>query len=191
MHVDDETLDTLRDLRRAVCAWDRLEHDAARGPDAPGPGSARHRALVDATAFSRSRVRVKPDPRMFHTALERVGAGADETVFVGDRLLDDVTGARGVGMRTVLTHRFRQEDDPDVVPDALIASLGELPAVLSGGAGRASAASDRPRRCRLRPRGAVVGLEVPRAEFPPGSEQSLTRRIIRTRTITRHDRDCR
>jgi hypothetical protein len=34
-------------------------------------------------------------------------------------------------MRTVLTHRFRQEDDPDVVPDALIRSLGELPAVLA------------------------------------------------------------
>ena len=35
------------------------------------------------------------------------------------------------GMRAVQTRQFRQEDDPDVVPDSVIRSLGELPAVLS------------------------------------------------------------
>lgn len=132
MHVDDETLDTLRNLRArglrlGIVSNMTLRADLMR-QDLERLGISQ---LVDATAFSSETGVRKPDPRMFQTALGRVGAGADETVFVGDRLLDDVTGARDVGMRTVLTHRFRQEDDPDVVPDALIRSLGELPAVLS------------------------------------------------------------
>jgi putative hydrolase of the HAD superfamily len=72
----------------------------------------------------------KPDARIFREALTRVGAEATESVFVGDRLLDDVTGAQGVGMRAVLTHQFRQEEDPSIEPDATIEHLGELPAVL-------------------------------------------------------------
>jgi putative hydrolase of the HAD superfamily len=132
MHVDDETLDTLRELRArglrlGIVSNMTLRADLMRQDlDRLGIGP-----LVDATTFSSETGVRKPDPRIFQTALERVGAGPSETVFVGDRLLDDVVGARGVGMRTVLTHRFRQEEDPDVVPDALIRSLGELPAVLS------------------------------------------------------------
>jgi HAD superfamily hydrolase (TIGR01662 family) len=72
----------------------------------------------------------KPDARIFVEALGRVGAVPQETVFVGDRLRDDVEGARALGMRTVLTRQFRQEDDPSVVPDASIEHLRGLEAVL-------------------------------------------------------------
>jgi HAD superfamily hydrolase (TIGR01662 family) len=85
---------------------------------------------LDATVFS-SEVGVrKPDPRIFHEALERLGTEPAETVFVGDRLYDDVSGAQAVGMRAVLTRQFRQEDDPQYAPDAVIDHLSELPAVL-------------------------------------------------------------
>jgi putative hydrolase of the HAD superfamily len=40
----------------------------------------------------------KPDPRIFVTALEALGAAAHETIFVGDSLARDMTGARGIGM---------------------------------------------------------------------------------------------
>jgi hypothetical protein len=40
-------------------------------------------------------------------------------------------------MRAVLTHQFRQEDDPDYAPDAVIQHLTELPAVLDRWNGRA------------------------------------------------------
>lgn len=53
-------------------------------------------------------------------------------MFVGDRLLDDVAGAQGVGMRAVLTREFRQEEGSTVRPDAVIDALVELPAVLDG-----------------------------------------------------------
>jgi putative hydrolase of the HAD superfamily len=88
--------------------------------------------FLDAATFS-SEVGVrKPHPRIFTTVLEELGVPAPEAAFVGDRLLDDVAGAREVGMRTVLTHEFRQEEDPDIRADAVIGSLAELPGVLAG-----------------------------------------------------------
>jgi len=40
-----------------------------------------------------------------------------------------------VGMRTVLTHQFRQEEDGEAKPDAVIAHLSDLPVVLAGWGG--------------------------------------------------------
>jgi putative hydrolase of the HAD superfamily len=131
--VDDETLDVLRGLRarglrlgivsNVTLRADLMRQDLDRLGIAP---------LMDASVFS-SEVGVrKPDARIFQAALERIEAAAADTVFVGDRLLDDVSGARAVGMRTVLTHRFRQEDDREISADARIQSLAELPDIVSG-----------------------------------------------------------
>jgi len=85
---------------------------------------------LDGSVFS-SEVGVrKPDPRIFREALDRVAAEPSHTVFVGDRLYDDVTGARSLGMRTVLTRQYRHEDDPTITPDAVVEHLSQLPAVL-------------------------------------------------------------
>ena len=85
---------------------------------------------LEATVFS-SEVGVrKPDARIFQEALGRIGVEPLDTVFVGDRLYDDVSGAQAVGMRAVLTRQFRQEDDPEYSPDATIDHLSELPAIL-------------------------------------------------------------
>ena len=85
---------------------------------------------LDATVFS-SEVGVrKPDGRIFREALDRLGAGPPETAFVGDRLLDDVSGAGAAGMRAVQTRQFRQEEDPTIRPDAVIEHLRDLPGVL-------------------------------------------------------------
>ena len=88
-------------------------------------------AFLDAATFS-SEVGVrKPHPKIFQSVLKDLRVAGDDAVFVGDRLLDDVSGARELGMRTVLTHEFRQESDPDIEPDAVIGSLTELPELLS------------------------------------------------------------
>lgn len=88
----------------------------------------------------------KPDPAIFRWALERLGVLPEEAVFVGDRLRDDIAGARGVGMRTILCRRFRDElDGPEreealrmggravrgLRPDHAIGSLDELPPLLA------------------------------------------------------------
>jgi FMN phosphatase YigB (HAD superfamily) len=86
---------------------------------------------LDAALFS-SEVGVrKPDARIFTAMLERLGVRPEESLFVGDRVNDDIAGAKGVGMRAVLTHEFRREDaSDDPRPDAVIERLPELPAVL-------------------------------------------------------------
>lgn len=58
----------------------------------------------------------KPDPRIFHTALEALEADASHTAHVGDLLRTDVAGARGVGMASI---RIRAVyDDPSEQPEA-------------------------------------------------------------------------
>ncbi|HEX2267509.1 MAG TPA: HAD family hydrolase [Actinomycetota bacterium] len=86
--------------------------------------------FLGATVFSSEIGFRKPDPRIFQTALDRLRSDPAETVFVGDRLLDDISGAHAVGMRGVQTRQFRQEENPDVLPDAVIDHLRELPAAL-------------------------------------------------------------
>ena len=91
---------------------------------------------LDSAVFSSSVGYRKPDPRIFRAALAEVGAAPDETVFVGDRMLDDVAGAQAVGMRAVLTRQFRREHDPNVRPDAVIEDLRQLPSLLDQWAGK-------------------------------------------------------
>ena len=74
----------------------------------------------------------KPHPALFRRALEALDVAPHEAVFVGDRLVDDVSGAKGVGMRAVLTHQYRQEplESAAVAPDAVVRRLAELPTVI-------------------------------------------------------------
>jgi len=88
-------------------------------------------SLLDSTVFSSEIGVRKPDPRIFQEALRRLDAEAASTVFVGDRLYDDVSGAQAVGMRAVHTRQFRDEKDDRVQPDAAIEHLRELFPVLA------------------------------------------------------------
>jgi len=91
--------------------------------------------LMDGTVFSSETGVRKPDPQIFREALQRIGAQAPKTVFVGDRLYDDVAGAQSFGLRAIQTVQFRKEEDPSVRPDALIHHLTELPGLLEGWGG--------------------------------------------------------
>jgi putative hydrolase of the HAD superfamily len=87
--------------------------------------------FLDAAVFSSEVGLRKPDPRIFREALDRMAVHSSRAAFVGDRLYDDVGGARAVGMRTVQTRQFRQEEDPSARPDAVVDHLRELPGVLA------------------------------------------------------------
>ncbi len=133
---EKEALEALSDLagagyRLGLVSNVTLRPDLMRA-DLEASGLLEH---LSATVFS-SEVGVrKPDPRIFREALERLGVEPFGTVFVGDRLFDDVTGAQAVGMRAVHTLQFRQEPDlPGVTPDGTIRRLSELrPALRSWG----------------------------------------------------------
>jgi putative hydrolase of the HAD superfamily len=90
-------------------------------------------SLIDAAVFSGEAGWRKPARQIFEAALSALGARADTTVFVGDRLREDIHGAARARMRTVLIDRDGSQpqllsavDQPDVV----IGTLSELPALL-------------------------------------------------------------
>lgn len=68
----------------------------------------------------------KPDPRLFHIALERLGLAPEEVAHVGDNPLDDLQGARAVGIKAFLVDRSRQDS---VGP--LLKGLYDLPEALA------------------------------------------------------------
>jgi putative hydrolase of the HAD superfamily len=74
----------------------------------------------------------KPHASIYEEAVRLMDVTAAEVVFVGDRLDADVAGPAALGMSTVLTHQYRQEDlsAAPVKPDAVIRHLSELPAVV-------------------------------------------------------------
>jgi HAD superfamily hydrolase (TIGR01549 family) len=75
----------------------------------------------------------KPDPGFFRHMLKVVPGGPAETLYVGDRLDNDIRPAASLGLRTALIRRgpwaVIQQDDPDAdrVPTMRIGSLAELP----------------------------------------------------------------
>jgi len=85
-----------------------------------------------ATRVYSSEVRVaKPHAAIFRAALNAQGVAPDRAVHVGDRLVADVAGAQGVGMRAILIEVFqRPEPHSEIVPDARIRELPELLNVL-------------------------------------------------------------
>jgi HAD superfamily hydrolase (TIGR01662 family) len=129
--VEPETVDTLRDLRARGYRTGLVSNVTLRPhlmqEDLDRLGIA---SQMDGMVFSSEIGVRKPDPRIFHEALQRIVARPEETVFVGDRLYDDVSGAQSVGMRAVHTVQFRNEDEPEVQPDARIGHLSELATVL-------------------------------------------------------------
>jgi HAD superfamily hydrolase (TIGR01662 family) len=78
----------------------------------------------------------KPNPLIFRTALERLGVCAARAVMVGDTLGADILGAHNSGIYAIWI--TRRADTPanrahveTIQPDAEIASLSELPTLMS------------------------------------------------------------
>jgi putative hydrolase of the HAD superfamily len=87
----------------------------------------RHFVLdVDAWISSGTHGKVKPSPTIFRAALALLEVDPEAAAMVGDSLLDDIEGARALGMQAFLLDREgRYPDVPDALPNLL-----ELPAAL-------------------------------------------------------------
>jgi len=76
----------------------------------------------------------KPHPQIFEEALKRLKRGAIETVFVGDSPIEDIQGAKSVGMKAVFipSQFFTIEDAKKASqqPDIILNDLCELPRIL-------------------------------------------------------------
>jgi putative hydrolase of the HAD superfamily len=124
-HAD--SVDALRDLRSAgvkrvaVSNWDVSLGDAL--------ARAGLAELLDGAISSAEAGADKPRPEIFARALELAGGvEPGDAVHVGDRIEEDVAGARGAGIRGVLL--VRDGAPPDGVE--AIRSLTELPALALG-----------------------------------------------------------
>jgi FMN hydrolase / 5-amino-6-(5-phospho-D-ribitylamino)uracil phosphatase len=91
--------------------------------------------LFDARVWSSDLEYTKPHRTAFLAAMAALGvADPADCVYVGDRLYDDVSGSKAVGMRAVHIPNSEIPDyqlvPVDVEPDAVVRRLSELPAVL-------------------------------------------------------------
>ena len=74
----------------------------------------------------------KPHPVVFRSALDRLGLHADDVLHVGDSLVDDVAGAKAVGLRVAWVNRGGRARRPDApAPDFEIRDLRELTPLLA------------------------------------------------------------
>jgi len=88
--------------------------------------------LLDARLYSSELHYMKPHPSVFFEALAAIGVtNPANAVFVGDRPYDDISGAKGVGMRTVWRAN-PYVPAYDVEPDAVIDGLFDLLAAIDG-----------------------------------------------------------
>jgi putative hydrolase of the HAD superfamily len=78
-------------------------------------------SLVDRLVTSEEVRSVKPEPEMFHAALDAANATIGEAVMLGDAWAIDIEGARRIGLRAVWLNRFEVSS-----PDATVAELRSL-----------------------------------------------------------------
>jgi putative hydrolase of the HAD superfamily len=86
--------------------------------------------FFDVVVVSGAVNRRKPSSEIFQKALEKLGVGASEAVFVGDTVDADVQGAKSVGMKTIFIERRLQKEVEQICPDQTIKSLSELSVAL-------------------------------------------------------------
>jgi putative hydrolase of the HAD superfamily len=87
--------------------------------------------FFDALVYSSEQPHTKPHPGIFRAALSQLGGVAPEAAaHVGDRIVDDVSGAQAAGMKGILKAHPRRVDMEGIEPDARIAALSELPGAL-------------------------------------------------------------
>lgn len=137
-HTDPQAADMLRALRGrglrvgvlSNTTWPRAQHEEIFRRDAVLD-------LIDGAVYTSEIPWTKPHPEAFRAAMAAIGvADPARCVFVGDRTFDDIHGAQGVGMRTVLVPHSDipavQRGHTDGVPDAVIRQLSDLVAVVDG-----------------------------------------------------------
>jgi putative hydrolase of the HAD superfamily len=93
--------------------------------------------LIDGDVYTSEIPWTKPSPHAFRAAMEAVDVhDPARCVYVGDRLFDDIWGARQLGMRAVHVPHSEipaaQVGHSEGTPDGVIARLTDLPALIAG-----------------------------------------------------------
>jgi putative hydrolase of the HAD superfamily len=130
--TDPDAGELLRELRRrgikigvlSNTMWPRARHELIFARDGVLD-------LIDGAVYSSEIPWTKPHPEAFRAAMAAIGAATPgECVYVGDRPFDDIHGAHGAGLRTVLVPNSAVPAFDGVAPDAIISRLAELIGVI-------------------------------------------------------------
>ena len=109
--------------------WPRSHHEEVFARD----GLSAH---IDAAVYSSELEVAKPHRAAFAAILTALNVTAAETVFVGDRLWDDIHGAKEMGMRAIWIPHSRIPPEQTVEtgssPDAVAARLGDVLSIVEG-----------------------------------------------------------
>ena len=76
----------------------------------------------------------KPCGKIFEIAFEKFGITAEDSIYVGNDMRDDILGASSVGMRTLYIHTPQSGEYPDIVvkPDFVVKDHSEMASTLLG-----------------------------------------------------------
>jgi putative hydrolase of the HAD superfamily len=87
--------------------------------------------MMDVVIVSEEVQLAKPDPAIFHLALEHLGIAPQQALYVGDSLRSDLMGAHAAGLDFIWMNPHRRALPPDMPPpQAQIARLTSLYALL-------------------------------------------------------------
>lgn len=92
--------------------------------------------LINVPIFSCEVKMKKPDPRIYHLACERLGFTPEECLYVGDGSDRELTGAKAVGLSSVLVLTTladaydKQRLDVNAWEGRVVQSLGDIPLLL-------------------------------------------------------------
>lgn len=86
---------------------------------------------LDSILFSSEVGYKKPHPRIFLRCLESLRIEPEEALFIGDKLIEDIGGAKNIGMKAILKFKEGRDYSAPVIPDGTIKNLSELPEVIN------------------------------------------------------------
>lgn len=133
---DDFRFRELRDATQAVLAGAEMiaagRDRTFPGEDGPWPGTGAVVAALEYATDRTARIVGKPDPQIFHTALDRIRDG--RTLVVGDRLDSDLAGAAAAGLDAaiVLTGVSTRTDAESATTPAPVAIAEDLHSLVLG-----------------------------------------------------------
>ena len=87
-------------------------------------------AAIEAATGVRPLTVGKPESLMFEIAVEKMGATAEQTVMIGDRLDTDILGGQRAGLKTILVTTGIDNENTcqqkGIYPDAIVCGIDEL-----------------------------------------------------------------
>jgi len=81
---------------------------------------------LDTILFSSEVGYKKPHPQIFLQCLESLRVGPEESIFIGDKLIEDIGGAKNVGITGILKYKEGRDYSASIVPDGIVRNLSEL-----------------------------------------------------------------